>query len=667
MNNTDFDLERINCNCTYKEIFDFYRIDEDTNDILNDPNFIKTKQWSANGEIIKCLKKIDIKEGLFKNEAFYFSGVIMVVELSMVLVSAIQGVKTVASFTKAKLNMNLAKDNIDARTKNNSNGINSANRFINNPPKKENDKSESNDNDDNNNDDDNNKKNILIKKNEILNYFPYKDISKNEDINNNNTNNVNKIIKKSHQNNKKKVTIIDNIYNRVDINSKSNIININRNKKAEFIPPEYNFKFFKPNDKGIHRRIRRSQIPFKIQNDTNILLEYKNNVSYHKNYLEGPFYEEQNLLEIIEDSNLNGMNNNNKIMKLKDNVNYNMNDESNNIMIRNIENNIENNDLIQKEEIYKSNKRNIPNIRINNKETEKVNEKDFIKITKINPIINSKMLIDINSKEKELKKIDNKISKISIYFLMKREHTYLRVSYKLYASKMHPNNFSIILAEIFDKIYFIKIFILLKKFDIFSVHLSLYMFYHILLLSLICGFFTIKTIKKIWEEDFPKINFYLLYGFISNVIIWIIYKIFIVLLDNQDRIRSLVLKNSVNISDSSKIKDNNNEEISNNDNQIQQIKEKYDELIKKVRIQMAVLYIVILIFTGFCSVYLISFCAFYTGTKRLVFKAYYISIIEIIIIKFVYGLSLASLRIAAEGNKYIGLYNFVCFCDKFLS
>ena len=65
--------------------------------------------------------------------------------------------------------------------------------------------------------------------------------------------------------------------------------------------------------------------------------------------------------------------------------------------------------------------------------------------------------------------------------------------------------------------------------------------------------------------------------------------------------------------------------------------------------------------------YLTSFFAIYTGTKKLVLKAYYISIIEIVIIKFVYGLCLGSLRIAAEVNKFKNLYNFVYICDKYLA
>ena len=82
---------------------------------------------------------------------------------------------------------------------------------------------------------------------------------------------------------------------------------------------------------------------------------------------------------------------------------------------------------------------------------------------------------------------------------------------------------------------------------------------------------------------------------------------------------------------------------------------------------MALLYIANFFLTGFLFMYLISFFAVYTGTKKLIIKAYYISIIEITIIKFVYGLSLGSLRIAAEINKFKNLYNFVYICDKYLS
>ena len=83
--------------------------------------------------------------------------------------------------------------------------------------------------------------------------------------------------------------------------------------------------------------------------------------------------------------------------------------------------------------------------------------------------------------------------------------------------------------------------------------------------------------------------------------------------------------------------------------------------------QTAVFYIVILTITGLFSSYLLSFFAVYTGTKEKVLKTYYISIIEIFLIKIVYGLSLAAFRLAGETNRLKILYNFVYICDKYLS
>ena len=269
--------------------------------------------------------------------------------------------------------------------------------------------------------------------------------------------------------------------------------------------------------------------------------------------------------------------------------------------------------------------------------------------------------------DEEVKNID---SITSTYNLMKREHTYLRVTYGEYVRKRHPYVLPIFLAEILDKIYFIKILIFLKKFDLFSMNLALYVFYHILLLSLLCGFFTIKVIRKIWNEsDFPTLNFYLLYGFLAHIIVWIIYKIFALFIDNQDRIRALVkLNNEVINNNSSRMKFddiNFNREIFTN--QEEMINDKYLELIRKIKVQTFIFYILIILITGLCFCYLLPFFAVYTGTKGKVIKAYYISIIEIIIIKFVYGLSLAALRIASEINEVKCLYNFVYFLDKYFS
>ena len=96
-----------------------------------------------------------------------------------------------------------------------------------------------------------------------------------------------------------------NIYQKIK-NFKLNLVNIISvngfvSKKAEFIPPEYNFKFFKPGNKGVVKKISRNEIPFKVDKDTKILLERKQGIKYDENYLEGPYYEDQNIIEIIDE------------------------------------------------------------------------------------------------------------------------------------------------------------------------------------------------------------------------------------------------------------------------------------------------------------------------------------------------------------------------------
>ena len=131
---------------------------------------------------------------------------------------------------------------------------------------------------------------------------------------------------------------------------------------------------------------------------------------------------------------------------------------------------------------------------------------------------------------------------------------YLRINYEKYLSKRHDNVLAIFLAEILDKIYFVKIWLFSKKFDNGGIQVTLYFIYHLLLLSLLCAFFTVGVIKKIFEEtNYPGMNFYLSYGFISNIIVWIIYKLFLMFLDVQDQVRNLAIM-KINL----KTKANNN-------------------------------------------------------------------------------------------------------------
>ena len=391
--------------------------------------------------------------------------------------------------------------------------------------------------------------------------------------------------------------------------------------KAEFIPPEYNFKFFKKDDIGITKKIKRSEIPFQVKSKTKYLLEYKENIDYDENYLNGPIYLNQNMLEIIED-----------------------------------ETQVENN--INKKIVYKSNNNLIETkkekIRVKNINT----EKSFINIKTINPLMKVSEVEyteedDYNNKQKIYESV-------SLFYLIKREQTMLRTPYKIYIEKNHQNLLAIILAEIMDKIYIIKICCFLKPFEMFSVHLFNYLLYHIMLLTLLCNFFTTKTIKKIYNEsDFPKINFYLLYGLISSIIIWLIYKLLLCLLDHRDKVNDLIrIRQGINKGENC---NDNNEEINE-----ELYDKKYNELIKRIKIHMSIFFIIGIFITAFCFIYLVTFFAIYTGTKTKVFKAYYITLIEITIIKFIYGLCLASLRKAGEVNEIENVYKVPYICNKYI-
>ena len=289
----------------------------------------------------------------------------------------------------------------------------------------------------------------------------------------------------------------------------------------------------------------------------------------------------------------------------------------------------------------------------------------MIKVKKLNPINNEEYTEDfaIDDFEKE-NGVDIDSGNASCITLIRREQLFLRIGYEKYIAKKHPSNAYIFFAEVSDKIYLVKIILFLGKYDIFCIQLSLYVFCYLLLLSLICGFFTIKVIKKIWEQDnYPNVSFYLLYGLISHIILWIIYKIFLYLLDCSDKIKELLL-----IKKTLKEEDFIEEFIDNSDEKNQNIiNKKYKEQASQMRFRIFVFYVLMFAIIIFCTIYLISFFSIYTGTKKKVFIAYFISLFEILLIKVVYGLCLAALRLASKVNKMKYLYDLVYIFDKFIS
>ena len=599
--NTDFDEERINCKCTYKMDFDFDRVEQENNDLVNDPNYYKPGQSSLNLEVVKCLSKLTVKNAIINNEAFYYCTTITLAIASMAFVTGFYSIKIVSKniinlYNKIGNKLNKIEFNRNDKKipDKNEYNINTTHRALNNPPKKT---------DKNNNESESNEReNIIINKNINIDY-------------NINTNDLENDELDFSYNNKNKI--------------------LDSNSKAEFIPSEFNFKFFKSNDKGVKQKIVRNKIPFDIKPDTKYLLERKKEINYPKNYLNGPFLSDQNIIEII--------NENSTTTKYKKN-------EYNNNYINNIDK--------DEDKELKTKKIDIPKINFNqnfNNENNNLGskDKDIIRIRKILPHKNNKINGEVYNDENGDKDQDNNEG---LYTLIKREQTYLRLNYNRYFEKKHPNILAIFLAEILDKVYLVKTCLFLKKFEIFSIYLSLYLFCHILLLSLICSFFTIDSIKKIWEQaNFPDLQYYLLYGFISNIIVWIIYKIFLCLLDIQDKIKELIILNKNDINNGNE-KDNGDDKIDN----------KLEEIMNILKYKIITFYIFLFIFIILCGIYLISFFAVYTGTKSNVLNGYLISIIEILLIKFVYGICLASLRIVSSANQSC-LYKIVYIFDKYVS
>jgi hypothetical protein len=74
--------------------------------------------------------------------------------------------------------------------------------------------------------------------------------------------------------------------------------------KVEYIPPEYNFKYFKNNDKGVMKKVERSKIPFEVNPDTQYLIERREGIEYPEDYLKGPYYQDQNIIVLTDEKNI---------------------------------------------------------------------------------------------------------------------------------------------------------------------------------------------------------------------------------------------------------------------------------------------------------------------------------------------------------------------------
>ena len=288
---------------------------------------------------------------------------------------------------------------------------------------------------------------------------------------------------------------------------------------------------------------------------------------------------------------------------------------------------------------------------------EKIGEKSFITLKKIdaNSENNEKTILDKLDENNIRKSYDDDTG---IFYLIRREHLFLRVNYQTYMRINHPYYFCVFLAEVFDKIYLFRTCLLLKQSDIFSAQFTLYVFCHILLLTLLCNLFTIDIIRKIWERtDFPDLQFYLLYGLIANIIIWVVYQLFSFLINFEGSIRDITKE---------KYELEKKENDENNEKNVEKYYRHYRCLMIQIKIRVSILHIFALLLSLCCAIYLISFFSLYTGTKSIVLKIYYISIVEILLIKLVFGAILAAFRIMSREGKFKILYTFVYILDKYI-
>ena len=176
---------------------------------------------------------------------------------------------------------------------------------------------------------------------------------------------------------------------------------------------------------------------------------------------------------------------------------------------------------------------------------------------------------------------------------------------------------------------------------------SLYLLCHMILLTFLGFFYDIKTIKKICnEENYPNTGYYLLYGFLANLIVWVIYRLFCCLLNNEYKIKKLD-----NIAQLDKEKK----------------KKKISNCIYNIKRNIIIYFVFQFVLIMFCSFYLITFCGIYTGTKSKLFQSYGIAFIEIIIIKIIYGFILGILRKLSLAKESSCMYNLTLIFNQYLS
>jgi hypothetical protein len=235
----------------------------------------------------------------------------------------------------------------------------------------------------------------------------------------------------------------------------------------------------------------------------------------------------------------------------------------------------------------------------------------------------------------------------NIFDLIKLEKTLLTVDYAHAINKNKAEILIMILTEILDKIYIIKAIWLLQKYEIFTLYFSLYLLWHMLILSFLGFFYNNSNLHKIWITDnYPNLNYHLSFGFLSCLISFIIYRGLYFLINNDKKINE--------IESIEKVKKD-------------EIGQKYKNMMFWAQIKIIIFFAIQFILTFIFFLYLISFCGIYNGTSSKLAESYGIALIEVIIIKILYGLVLGILRKISLVHRINILYKIVRFLDLYIA
>jgi len=235
----------------------------------------------------------------------------------------------------------------------------------------------------------------------------------------------------------------------------------------------------------------------------------------------------------------------------------------------------------------------------------------------------------------------------SLLSLIKSEEALLRVDYEIAMRKDKSEALVIILTEILDKIYLLKSTWLLQKYEIFSLNFSLYALWHMMMISFLCLFYTNDMLHKIWtKENYPNMGYYLAFGLVVSIIVFVVYKGLTFLINNDLKIKEIEMTPASNTNE---------------------ISQKYSKMISCSKIKLAIYYVLQFAIIIIFFLYLMVYCYLYSATQTSLIESYLIALIEVVVIKVIYGLILGILRkvsLAYEKNK---LYGVVRFLDLYIA